>query len=615
MDIAGLFSDVKIASRSGDQVSGYCPFHTDKNPSFSYHLTDGLWKCFKGCGEGDAADYAKLKGLDPKPFYRRASVVSKTKKNGHIKANTTAELDTGHKRQALKYHKHLIQNYDSLISNWPVEKMIIEKLFIGYDKENKVYTFPHFNHAGKLINIKYHKGLNGEAPHSIPGHGGNRLYPMNRIKDYSMKIPLVWCEGEKDCITLISKGYQALTNTTGAGSVPRDLSNIKGANLIYIVLDNDEPGRMGSQKIAKAINEISPMTEIRIIEWESKYPEKYDVTDYFIEHNREQFDELLVSSLPLHDESVPVIPVRSFTDLVNDPTPAPVQILDKGLLVSQSILMIAGAPKTGKSLLSLNLGCQIATGQDWFEFKTGDKHKVLVIQSEVVAWALKDRLNQMRMYLDPGNFLLITEPCNPDILTNEGYKSILQAVQRHKPDVLIFDPLVSFHGKEENSNNEMQQVMNKFRELTFLGLSVIIIHHSRKFTEGSSIASARGASSITGSVDSMVELVRKKDGRMKAIFNLRYDRAPSEFELELNPETLFFEKWDSDMKQKTVPEVINYVKDHAPEPVLISDIGKHLSNVLGIHEKSVYPIVNNLIDSGILKDTGKVRNNRVFLLP
>lgn len=613
MDIVGLFSDVKTASISGDQVSGYCPFHSDKNPSFSYHRIDGLWKCHKGCGAGDAADFAKMKGLDPKPFYRGVSTMSKQNKNGHVRANKATELDIRYKKEVVKYHNYLLENYDELIGTWSVEKEIIKQLFIGYDPDKKTLIFPHFNKADKLINIKYHKGANGSPPLSVPGHGGNRLYPLNKIKEYSLKSPLVWCEGEKDCITLLSKGLQAFTNTTGAGSVPRDISHIKNAALVYIVLDNDEPGRKGSKKIAKAISDISPMTETRIINWADKFPEKYDVTDYFNEHTTEQFDELLVSSVPLIDESVPDIPVRSFTDLVDDPTPAPVQILDKGLLVSQSILMIAGAPKTGKSLLSLNLGIQIANGQDWFDFKSGGKYKVLVIQSEVVPWALKNRLNQMRMYSDPGNSLLITEPCNPDILSDEGYKSILQAIQKHKPDVVIFDPLVSFHGREENSNNEMQQVMNKFRELTFLGLSVIIIHHSRKFTEGNSIASARGASSITGSVDSMIELLRKKEDRIKAVFNLRYDRAPSEFELKLNPETLFFEKWDSEMNKKTIPEVIKYVKDQAPEPVLLTDIGQHLNKVLGIHERSVYPIVNDLIDSGLLKQTGKVRNNRVFL--
>lgn len=38
-------------NRSGDNLSATCPFHQDKNPSFSISLTRGLWLCFSGqCG-------------------------------------------------------------------------------------------------------------------------------------------------------------------------------------------------------------------------------------------------------------------------------------------------------------------------------------------------------------------------------------------------------------------------------------------------------------------------------------------------------------------------------------------------------------------------------------
>src|SRR5438046_763334 len=40
-----------------------CPFHEDKNASFSvYPTTFGSfrWKCFAGCGEGDEIDFVKV---------------------------------------------------------------------------------------------------------------------------------------------------------------------------------------------------------------------------------------------------------------------------------------------------------------------------------------------------------------------------------------------------------------------------------------------------------------------------------------------------------------------------------------------------------------------------
>ena len=41
-----------------------CPFHEDRSPSFSVFDDGRAWKCFTGCGEGDAIDFlAKAKGI------------------------------------------------------------------------------------------------------------------------------------------------------------------------------------------------------------------------------------------------------------------------------------------------------------------------------------------------------------------------------------------------------------------------------------------------------------------------------------------------------------------------------------------------------------------------
>ena len=42
-----------------------CPFHPDKNASFSIYRSGQRWKCFAGCGSGDAvAFFAKATGLN-----------------------------------------------------------------------------------------------------------------------------------------------------------------------------------------------------------------------------------------------------------------------------------------------------------------------------------------------------------------------------------------------------------------------------------------------------------------------------------------------------------------------------------------------------------------------
>lgn len=38
---------------TGEWLSSTCPFHGDRNNSFSFNQVNGAWKCFAGCGSGN----------------------------------------------------------------------------------------------------------------------------------------------------------------------------------------------------------------------------------------------------------------------------------------------------------------------------------------------------------------------------------------------------------------------------------------------------------------------------------------------------------------------------------------------------------------------------------
>jgi DNA primase len=62
----------KITSSRYPNHMGLCPFHNDRNPSFSFNAESGLWKCFAGCGHGNLFDfYGKILGIDPKQDFRK----------------------------------------------------------------------------------------------------------------------------------------------------------------------------------------------------------------------------------------------------------------------------------------------------------------------------------------------------------------------------------------------------------------------------------------------------------------------------------------------------------------------------------------------------------------
>lgn len=42
------------------QFNSCCPFHDDRNPSFSFNIETGLWKCHAGCGAGNYEMFLKM---------------------------------------------------------------------------------------------------------------------------------------------------------------------------------------------------------------------------------------------------------------------------------------------------------------------------------------------------------------------------------------------------------------------------------------------------------------------------------------------------------------------------------------------------------------------------
>ncbi len=63
-DYFSLFSRhmQKCTEYANDELRGNCPFHDDRNPSFTANRKTGLWRCF-GCGlTGNAAQFAKRVG-------------------------------------------------------------------------------------------------------------------------------------------------------------------------------------------------------------------------------------------------------------------------------------------------------------------------------------------------------------------------------------------------------------------------------------------------------------------------------------------------------------------------------------------------------------------------
>jgi len=580
-EIENLFiTNIKNLTSRGDQRTGLCPFHEDHNSSFSVNISKGLWICFT-CGlSGDSFEFAKRVQIDPVPYSKNGHTGSKmnystqwteSRENGHNAVAQPIELDDVNKKLAFDCHKYLIENYSELDppSSWSIE--VVKKLFVGYCAKRKRFTFPHLNEAGKIINLKFHKSVSGETPYSIEGYGKCRLYPLNILKDYDPDDVLIHVEGEKDFLSLISQGYNAVTSTTGARSIPKDLSPLIKFKHIKILLDNDAPGIEGSEKLAMALKQQFPEMKVEVVSWPDRFPNKFDITDFFKDEDPAEFDELLSSCQETQinsiDEKVyaPTINPLSiekhmdFWDVILDSREKPIEMIE-GFLPVESIMGIVSDPGVGKTLLAMNLAIHLSAGKSWFGHEIKEPRKVLYLLAEGGFWSLKNRLQMMSQYeISPPKGTFFPIPVRPyDLLNSDDILLFTNLIDEYDPDVIIIDTFIKCHTVDENDNGAMQRVLDIVRSaITGKGRSAIICHHLSKSGQ------LRGATSIEGELDTMIKLepVKKQNHGIKVKFGkIRHGENIRSMNLLLNPETLIFESTDEPVSDR-YKIFMDYFKD------------------------------------------------------
>ncbi|WP_428565087.1 MAG: AAA family ATPase [Solidesulfovibrio sp. DCME] len=199
------------------------------------------------------------------------------------------------------------------------------------------------------------------------------------------------------------------------------------------------------------------------------------------------------------------------------------EYLVEGLWTVNDTLILFGVGGTGKSLFALNLTIaltdpSVTSFLDRFPVKK--KCKVLMLQSEVSMSGFNDRVKKIY-----GNKVLPIEvrenikmvAYSDDIMTSgdfnndKFFESIKKILTGNDQDVIVIDPLISFHNEDENANTQMRRVLDRIKILgQETKTSILIIHHSGKSNSGNNNAGGRGASSIGDWASSSIEL-RVKD--------------------------------------------------------------------------------------------------------
>lgn len=159
-----------------------------------------------------------------------------------------------------------------------------------------------------------------------------------------------------------------------------------------------------------------------------------------------------------------------------------------GLFPRGYMSILASPPGSGKTWFTLYLACQLSTGGEILNGLTTSKpQKVLIFAGETARSIYEMRLARTQWKFNPDNVIIFSAyelGVNkiPYLLnTVAGQENMNVIVNELKPDVIIFDTLISYHTLDESKQSEMTFLYNFLNRLAnYYNCAVICNHHTRK---------------------------------------------------------------------------------------------------------------------------------------
>lgn len=291
-----------------NQLYACCPFHKEKTPSFTVNKDTGEWYCHAGCGGGAEKEFIAK-------YYDVSTEVAKHaldyfNKNGKFPFPTDEFINKCHDELC-----NMPREIEEMrVYGWTRET--IDKLHLGYD-DGRI-TIPVKSRTGYWVNVRRYlpvhrrlQGSNNAKCMNIKNLGQRRYYPYEAFEQDKIYV----VEGEKDCISAISQGLNAVTSTGGSAIPTEEILLFKNKDVV-LMLDTDSVGKRNVKNyltLLKGVAKSISIVELPVKDFAEFYKEYHsaDVAPYMKDYQEVQQAEESV-------EAVDTTLVRSeFTENLN----------------------------------------------------------------------------------------------------------------------------------------------------------------------------------------------------------------------------------------------------------------------------------------------------------
>lgn len=275
---------------SGVERSAKCPFHQDKNPSFGVNIKKQTWISRSGCGGGSIIDLiARFEGISDKAVMKRL---------GEVPDNFNPP-----QRKEQTEHQEQEQN--------------------GKERPVIVKAYDYRNAKGDLVYQALRLNPKSFRQRRPGSSEGKWIWNMENVERVLYRLPMILktqkpiviCEGEKDCDSLVELGMVATTNVGGAGKWLDAYSDILKGKEIILCGDNDKPGKEHMDKVLESLaGKAKTVTVVRVPEPFKDVSEWLEtMADKTAEDKFNAFQKLVDES-PVFDKGLN-IPVQSMAEL------------------------------------------------------------------------------------------------------------------------------------------------------------------------------------------------------------------------------------------------------------------------------------------------------------
>jgi len=277
------------------------------------------------------------------------------------------------------------------------------------------------------------------------------------------------------------------------------------------------------------------------------------------------------------------------------------------------MVILGGVGRIGKTMLYLDLVARLASGKSFLGLSTAKVDGALVLQTENILPAIRDRVNKLKIGLHlnrlPNNIFVSDPGQSYDLNNSKSRAKIVSLIKQTKAELVVLDPFIDFFRVQENDNVEMRRVLRCLNKIkTETGVAFILVHHFAKSTTQHTDGRnrLRGASSIFDGVDTVLELTGKPNSpeRILRFTKLRY--APDRSDIYLRRDKNLVHQVMSDGSKCPPEKAMEILRGELnglckTKTELISAICAHLQCGISTAKKGI----QKAIEAGMIKEIKK----------